>query len=95
MITASLYPIPSPDTISRVLEGETVLVLPTRGLVNVLNELGQYVWNLIDGHRSVEDIVTEVCNEYNVSSEQARQDVMSFLQLLSEKGALVLESRPL
>jgi hypothetical protein len=62
-------------------------------LVNVLNELGQFVWRFVDGKQSVEAIVTEVCREYDVSDEQARQDVLSFLQLLADKGALRLETR--
>lgn len=94
MNTTLLYPVPDPQAISREMDGETILVLPQQGKVNVLNELGQFVWSRVDGTQSVEEIVSAVCNEYDVTQDQARQDVLSFLQLLAEKGALQLENRP-
>lgn len=88
-----LIPIPDPGAVSRVLEGETVLVLPHRGRVNVLNELGEFIWQRVDGHNTLDDIVEAVCCEYAVPEAQAQQDVLDFLRLLAEKGALHLESR--
>lgn len=94
MNTSATFPVPESNAISRLLEGETVLVLPHRGTVNVLNELGQFVWKQVNGSQSVEQIVAAVCKEYAVMPEQARQDVVAFLQTLEQKGALRLESRP-
>ena len=94
MNSSSLYPVPSPQTVSRVVDGEMVLVLPQRGVVDVVNELGQFVWLRVDGTHSVEDIVMAVCSEYDVTTDQARKDVLAYLQDLAGKGALHLESKP-
>jgi coenzyme PQQ biosynthesis protein PqqD len=76
------------------VDGSAVIVLADAGEVTVLNPVGTSVWDLIDGARTVADIVAAIQAEYDVSAAQAEQDVAQFLNTLVEAGALTLADQP-
>lgn len=55
----------------------------------VLNETGEFIWNLLSENISEEDIVNKICAEYLIERTEAETDVNHFLNILSEKGLLV------
>ncbi len=71
----------------RVVLGETVLV-PVRAnvadleAIYVLNEIGTRVWQLLDGQRTVEEIVDIIAREYAVDRARIARDVDTFLNEL-------------
>lgn len=95
-ITLQDLPIRSANVVGKVVEGEksarleAILVLPEKGQVKVLNELGARIWELIDGKNLVRDLVERITAEYAVSAEQAGQDIIAFLGELREKGIITL-----
>ena len=88
------YPTQHPQVATRTVEGSAVIVLADSGEVTVLNPVGTSVWELADGLRTVEEIIAAVEAEYDVSPEQAHQDVTAFLLTLVEAGALTMADRP-
>jgi Coenzyme PQQ synthesis protein D (PqqD) len=70
--------------VSRVVAGET-LIVPVRGKVGDLasiysfNETGSLIWRLLDAPRTVGEVVGAVAEEYQVDTEQVRQDVLRFM----------------
>ena len=49
-----------------------------------LNEVGARIYDLVDGKRAVRDIIAAIVDEFEVSADQAQDDVTQFLeQLLS------------
>jgi len=74
--------------------GETVLVLPERGQVKVLNEVGARVWALVDGSRDIAAIIDAVCDEYEVERERAEADTLIFVADLEAKGLVSLAAVP-
>ena len=84
------YPAFHPQVAARIIDGEAVIVLPESSQVNVLNEVGSRIWELIDGTRSVGEIAEVIVAEYDVTTEQAEQDVNEFIQELVENKMLVL-----
>ena len=75
------------DFIKRDVAGDTVLVpvgktvLDANGLF-VMNELGSFIWDLLPGAENEEDICKAVLAEYEVSPEEAAQDIAEFLNTL-------------
>ncbi len=55
-----------------------------------LNPVGSRVWELIDGRRSVEEIVEAIAREFDVSREAATRDVTGFVRELLDKGLVTL-----
>lgn len=88
------YPMPHAQVAARIVDGAAVIVLADSGLVQVLDEVGTRVWELMNGSRTVDQIAQTIENEYDVSLAQAQTDVEELAQKLLEARAIVLEDRP-
>ena len=53
-----------------------------------LNDVGARIWDLLDGDRSVEEIIEVIATEYAVDRETAAGDVAGFLDQLEHIGAV-------
>ncbi len=73
----------------RELDGETVLLSPSAGSSYNLNQVGTFIWKMLDGKHSSHDIATAMCQSYEVEYEQACRDVESLLADLHSNGLLV------
>ena len=83
-------PTPVAGVVWQVVEGEALLVIPGQGQVKVLNEVGSRIWSLADGSLTLGEIVEVICREYDVEYQQARADVLEFINQLVERGILTL-----
>ena len=90
MVALDDYPVPNPNVRGRVLENEAVLVLPDKGQVKVLNQVGASIWMLADGTRTVRDIAAAICAEYAVGQVEAESDTLAFVVELEAKGVISL-----
>lgn len=77
-----------PQTIWRRMDDGVVLVTPEAGRVRVLNEVGSAIWHLIDGRKNLEDIQAELVKKYEVTPEQARNDLNSFMTELAARNLI-------
>jgi hypothetical protein len=79
------------SVVMREIAGQTFLV-PIRGTLAelqdlfVVNEVGQWVWERLDGTRDADELAAEACREFSVSPEVARTDVQAFLDEVREAG---------
>lgn len=62
--------------------------VPTKKLQ--LDQMGSFVWNLIDGEKTVKDIIRIFAKEYKVTSQEAETAVATFLKTLGQRGFIVL-----
>ena len=76
----------APTTAWRVIEGEAVILSLETKVLRGLNPVGSRVWELIDGRRSVDEIVRVVVEEFDVAPQDAARDVRGFVQELLDKG---------
>ncbi|MEE9501668.1 MAG: PqqD family protein [Candidatus Aminicenantaceae bacterium] len=81
------------DFVTRNIKDETIIV-PVKGDVSdldsiyTLNEVGSFVWNLLDGQTSVGEIVDAVCSEYDITPEEAQKDVKELIGSLEKAGLI-------
>ena len=73
--------------VTRCIAGETVIVPIRHDTANLdsiytLNEIGTVIWNLLDQQASFDQMVQSIAGEYEVSTEQAAEDIYDFLQKL-------------
>ena len=100
MIGLDTFPVPAEDVVGRIIQNqpddslEAVLVLPSRGRINVLNEIGAHIWSLVDGTRTVMEIAEVICLDYDVDLVTAQNDTTEFLRELLERGAIKLSKKP-
>ena len=76
----------SSATAWRIIEGEAVIISLDTKIFRGLNAVGSRVWELIDGRRSVDEIVEVIVREFDVTREQAAGDVQAFVRELLDKG---------
>lgn len=55
----------------------------------VLNEVGKFLWELLQGEQTVDSLAQAVTGEYEVSREEAEADICEFLDLLSHHQLLM------
>ena len=60
------------------------------GSDGVVSEVGERIVELIDGHRSIAEIVETLMNEFEVTREVAEVDTLDFIGLLADKHVLSL-----
>jgi hypothetical protein len=74
-----------PQVIWRVLQDELVLVRPTSGEIRVLNSVGAFLWQTLDGELTAAELAKRVTQSYQVSQPQAEADVLAFLEELARE----------
>lgn len=81
------------ELIKREIAGDTILVpcgktvYDSNGLF-ALNELGSFIWDLLPGAETEEEILSAVLAAYEVSREEAAKDIAEFLEKLKEMDIL-------
>ena len=61
----------TPGIVSRMVDGEAVLVDPKKGMVRVLNPTGARIWEMIDGRRTVAELAAGIAAEYGIEASRA------------------------
>jgi len=79
----------SPSIVTRKTGDEYVLVPITNNIADMnsvytLNETGAFIWEQINGERSVGEIIDALTSEYDIESENAGKDVFTFIENLSK-----------
>jgi len=78
----------------RVIAGEAILLPITRetqaaGRMLTLNEVGAFIWERLDGERSLEEIAGGIRDEYEVEEETAREDLLELIDALEGMGSVI------
>jgi hypothetical protein len=82
------------SVVCREVAGETFLVPISGRLASlqqlfVLNPSAAFAWERLDGARSLDAIVQEAVEAFDVSAEQARADVLELAAELEAAGLIV------
>lgn len=72
----------------RIIQGDGILVDVDKGEVIHLNSVAAFVWELIDGKKTISEIIKEICSEFEVNEAIAKKDVLTFTENLLEKGII-------
>ncbi len=70
----------------RQIGDETIFLSEDGEQIHMLDEVGTFIWNSIDGNRSVKDILDRLCAEFEVSADVAEHDLLEFVGELAGKG---------
>lgn len=68
--------------------GKTVLLRVSDGGYYALDDVGAVIWELCDGSRTVDDLVTAVCAEFDGPPDVVRADVLAFVEDLTREELL-------
>jgi len=81
------------DFVYRKIENETILVpiknnVGDMGCIYNLNEVGAFVWEHLDGEKTLDDLKNMVTAEFDVSAQDAETDLCEFINDLEEIDAI-------
>ena len=81
------------DFVYRKIENETILVpiknnVGDMGCIYNLNEVGAFVWEHLDGEKTLDDLKNMVTAEFDVSAQDAEKDLCEFINDLEEIDAI-------
>ena len=79
---------PTDDVTWRDVSGEMVVLKLSSGEYYTFNEQGRIAWLALSEGKSMEQAVRMVVDEYDVSSDKAREDVEAFVVGLMEQELL-------
>jgi hypothetical protein len=83
----------SPSVVTRKTGNEYVLVPVANNIADMnsvftLNETGAFIWEQIDGKRTLKDIIDLLTAEYETDNDTAEKDVFEFIN--SMKSFLII-----
>ncbi|HRC42504.1 MAG TPA: PqqD family protein [Nitrospira sp.] len=90
---SELFPRQDEQVHSTVLDGESVLLNLNSGRYYTLNVVGSAIWDLCRGEQSLRQINSAVCARFDVSEQQAQDDMLELIVLLEQEGLLHTEGR--
>ena len=78
------------DVVSRLISGELVIVPIRHGVGDLnclytLNPVGSVLWDFMQQGHTVPEMIDKVCEEFEVTAEQAQLDIRCFLDSLLEE----------
>ncbi len=81
---------------ARMLAGEMMVMNSVDSTFFTLNEVATAIWQAADGHTPLRQIVRNtVCEQFEVSPEEAMADAEQFVADLSGHGILLVSDHPM
>ncbi len=78
----------SNELVWRLVDGDVVILTADGREIHTLNNAGSAIWELSDGTRTIGEIISLICERFDVSSEVAQADVLEFAEQLVDKNVL-------
>jgi hypothetical protein len=76
------------DIISRRVGNDVVVIKDDGQSVYILNKTAAFIWDTCDGISGVNEIVTKLCEHFEVTPEEAREDVKKIIKILTKLGII-------
>jgi Coenzyme PQQ synthesis protein D (PqqD) len=93
MIGLQVYPKHREQILAQQAEDTLVLLNLDSGEYYALEEVGGRIWCLCDGTRSVSEIISTLCEEYDAPSDKVRADAMELIGDMFNESLLVEANR--
>ena len=93
-MTLTTICLPSEDIIAREIEGDIIIVPLVAGIgdaddeLYTLNETGQAIWQMLDGQRTLGDVVEALKQEFEGDAAALESDVLGFAAEMTRRGIL-------
>ncbi|MBQ4551084.1 MAG: lasso peptide biosynthesis PqqD family chaperone [Oscillospiraceae bacterium] len=71
------------------MNGSAVMMDIMTGKYYNLGQIGGRIWEILEEPMTVAALVEKLTDEYDVSAEQCRSDILPFLDTLLERGLLL------
>ncbi len=69
----------------RVLEGDCILLHLDSGIYYTLNDVGRFLWESLDGKKSLSEIRETILDRYDVTPEKVKGDLPELIEDLKKE----------
>jgi hypothetical protein len=76
------------EVLHREISNEFFFFDRQHAVIHSFNSTGTIVASMVVQHKSIQDIVTVLCDEFDIDLETARQDVIDLLKTMQAKNLL-------
>ena len=90
-LTTETTAVAAENALSTTIDGETVILHRDVGKYYGLNEVGTFIWELLQEPRSLDELCQEVITAYDVEQQRCRNDIEELLVELAETGLVRLD----
>ena len=91
----SRIPTQAKGVASRLVDGVAVALTEADQTLHTFDgPVSTHVWQLIDGHRTLGQILDEVHANFEVDRQRAHDDLLKFMQLLQDRGLVAVSDTP-
>jgi Coenzyme PQQ synthesis protein D (PqqD) len=80
-----------PDQVSCDLSGEAVILNMNSGMYYGVDEIGAFIWGVIEEPHTLEDLRETILSAYQVDRETCNRDVMAFLIDMHTAGLIEID----
>lgn len=63
----------------RSINGQTIIVNLKNRTINILNSVASRIWELIDGNKTNQNIIQDICSQFDIDYQEAEMDCIDFL----------------
>lgn len=74
------------------VSGQAVILELKEGVYYELNDVGAYIWKLIQEPRSVQAVLDSLLSRYDVSTRECETDLIALLENLSSRGLIEIRN---
>jgi hypothetical protein len=85
MIKMDEIPVHKEGIEARELGDEVIIISADGKFMHTLVDTGRFIWESIDGKKTIKSILDLICKEYKVKKEQAKPDLLKFINLILTK----------
>jgi hypothetical protein len=80
-----------PESVAwRNVNEEIVILKLKSGEYYTLNEIGQHIWQGISDQQNVESILKQIVDQFDVTYDKVKEDVMRFLENMLKESIVLL-----
>jgi hypothetical protein len=79
------------DLSTRELGGELFIYCRKNSTIYSFNGTGVFIWNLLKNDVAIDEISSRLCKEYDVSPDEALEDVSNFLRNIENNGLIAFK----
>jgi hypothetical protein len=78
------------DVVFQELEQEAILLNPKTGVYFGLDPVGTRIWSLLQGGSLLSNVVTALCDEFDVAKARCAEDVLHLVAEMEEKSLVTI-----
>ena len=77
--------------ISNTIDGEAVMMSPSKRVYIGLNKVGTYIWQLVQDETTYKNLKKNILNKYAISEEDCEEKIIKFISKLEKNDLVTLK----